>query len=235
MPGLRIENYWFARHVACYQWASRQLASRSDPGPILDAGAGEGYGAQGLADACDRSVVAVELDQATAAHIGARYPALLSVRANLVALPFTDAAFEAAVSLQVVEHIWDPRAYLRELARCTRGPIILSTPNRPVHSPSLPPGGDPENPFHVREFDDRELAELLHDAAPERPVRILGLHHGPQIRAWEARHGSLPRTLIDTNDDDALARTLDFAATLDAGDFVIDSQTATAHDLVALW
>ena len=235
MPGLRIENYWFVRHLACYRWVSGQLTSRSDPGPILDAGAGEGYGAQGLADACGRSVVAVELDKATAAHISARYPAVRAVQANLVALPFADATFEAAASLQVVEHIWDPRTYLRELARCTRGPIILSTPNRPVHSPSLPPEGDPENPFHVREFDDRELAELLRDAAPRRSVRTLGLHHGPRIREWEAQHGSLPRTLINTNDDDTLARALDFAATLDAGDFVIESDTATAHDLVAVW
>lgn len=235
-PGRDTENYWFVRHLACYEWAAAHLASCTDPGPILDAGAGEGYGARLLADTCGRGVCAVELDVPTAVHIAERYPGLLAVRANLIGLPFADASFAAVVSLQVVEHIWDPVVYLRELARCARGSVIVSTPNRPIHSPTLLPGGRPDNPFHVREFDAGELSKLLHSATPERSVRILGLHHGPRIRAWEERYGSLPRTLSDsTHDDTAVTRALDFAATLDSGDFRIEAETAGAHDLVALW
>ena len=243
-PGRDTENYWFVRHLACYEWAAAHLNAdlnahlnaREDPGPILDAGAGEGYGARLLAEACGRAVCAVELDAPTTCHIRARYRELLTVRANLIGLPFTDASFAAVVSLQVVEHIWDPVQYLRELARCTNGSVILSTPNRPVHSPDLMPGGRPENPFHVREFDSEELTELLHTAAPERLVRLFGLHHGPRIREWEERHGSLPQELIDsTNDDVTATHVLDFASTLDASDFRIEAKTAGAHDLVALW
>ena len=235
-PGRDTENYWFVRHLACYEWAAAHLAEFTDPGPILDAGAGEGYGARLLAQESGRNVCAVELDESTACHIAARYPELLTIRANLIGLPFAGASFAAVVSLQVVEHIWDPVHYLRELVRCTNGSVIVSTPNRPVHSPTLAPGDRPQNPFHVREFDADELAELLHIAAPERPVRIFGLHHGLRIRAWEARHGSLPRTLSDSADDDPMvASALDFATTLDSGDFHIASETAGAHDLVASW
>jgi len=235
-PGIDTENYWFVRHLACYEWAAAHFALCTKPGPILDAGAGEGYGAQILADTCGREVCAAELDEPTVCHIADRYPGLLAVRANLIGLPFADASFAAVVSLQVVEHIWDPVLYLRELARCARGSVIVSTPNRPIHSPTLSPGSRPENPFHVREFDASELSDLLDSAAPERPVHILGLHHGPRIRAWEARYGSLPRTLSDSTRDDAtVARALDFAGTLDSGDFRIETETAGAHDLVALW
>lgn len=238
MPGDETENYWFARHLACYHWSGDQLAPLLEPGPILDAGAGEGYGAHALGQASDRAVAAVELDGLTAGHIAARYPHLLAVRANLVALPFADESFAAAVSLQVIEHIWDPVTFLRELIRCSRGPIIVSTPNRPVHSPDLQPGQRPLNPFHVREFSAAELNELCHQVVPGRSVRVLGLHHGPRIRAWEAVHGSLPEALIkafDSPTEGEQANAVAFARTIDAGDFRITADCTGAHDLVAVW
>src|SRR5206468_8213921 len=61
-PGIPAENYWFRRHEAAYRFASSRLAGR-----VLDVGCGEGYGASMLA-ASGHSVVAVELDPATASH-----------------------------------------------------------------------------------------------------------------------------------------------------------------------
>jgi SAM-dependent methyltransferase len=47
------------------------------------------------------------------------------------ALPFEDDAFDAVVSLEVVEHVEDQFAFLRELARVARpgGRVIVTTPN----------------------------------------------------------------------------------------------------------
>jgi SAM-dependent methyltransferase len=46
-------------------------------------------------------------------------------------LPFPDAHFDATVSIEVVEHVEDQFAFLRELARVTRpgGKVIVTTPN----------------------------------------------------------------------------------------------------------
>lgn len=46
-------------------------------------------------------------------------------------LPFPDAQFDATVSIEVVEHVEDQFAFLRELARITRpgGKVIVTTPN----------------------------------------------------------------------------------------------------------
>lgn len=240
-PGIESENYWFMRHLACYRWAATIIRDVTDQwllrAKFLDAGSGEGYGTAELSAICDRSVTAVELDAPTAAHARSRYPHLVQVQANLVSLPFRNHSFAATVSLQVVEHIWDPLAYLRELARCTSGPIVVSTPNRPVHSPGLERGERPANPFHVREFDASELIDLLNVAVPDRTPTVYGLIHGERLRTWEQTKGSLPSALLDSA---VPADASDVARSVEVDDFTIkrlescDPDT-DIHDLVALW
>jgi 2-polyprenyl-3-methyl-5-hydroxy-6-metoxy-1,4-benzoquinol methylase len=54
------------------------------------------------------------------------------VRANLERLPLGEAEFDLVVSIQVLEHLLDPAAGIRELARVLRpgGTLLLSTDNR---------------------------------------------------------------------------------------------------------
>ena len=46
IPGLAEENYWFRRHEVVYQRLTDRCAGRD----VLDAGCGEGYGADLIAD-----------------------------------------------------------------------------------------------------------------------------------------------------------------------------------------
>jgi len=215
VPDVAEENYWFRRHEACYRWAL-DYVSDYRARAVLDAGTGEGFGAA----ARGHLVTAVELDDAAATHAHLRYPDLDVVRANLVALPLRSHAFDACLSLQVIEHIWDVPAYLAELLRCTVGPVILSTPNRPVHSPGLAPGARPDNLFHVREYDIAELEDLLrpHLQATARRAAYFGLRHGPVIAGWEKRNGSLPARLAN-------GPAPDFAQAVRERDFVIEPFT----------
>jgi hypothetical protein len=61
------------------------------------------------------------------------------------------------------------------------GELILSTPNRLTFTPD---SDEPVNPFHVKEYAPDELREELH-AAGFRVGGMLGVHHGPQLRAAE--------------------------------------------------
>ena len=49
-----------------------------------------------------------------------------------VALPLDDAAVDAAAAIEVIEHLENPRAFVRELVRVTRpgGWVVVTTPNQ---------------------------------------------------------------------------------------------------------
>jgi SAM-dependent methyltransferase len=182
VPGVRQENYWFRRHEAVYAALVPQCVGAT----VLEAGCGEGYGADLLTGVADR-VLGLDYDALTAVHVARHHPRVGVARANLVALPVPDARLDAVVSLQVIEHLWDQGLFLRECRRVLRpgGRIMVSTPNRLTFSP----GRDtPLNPFHTRELAPDELAELVQDAA-FTDVELLGLHHGPRLRSLDARYG----------------------------------------------
>jgi SAM-dependent methyltransferase len=195
VPGLAHENYWFRRHEAAYQ----RLAPYCAHAVVLEAGCGEGYGAALLA-ATARRVVGLDYDAVTTAHAAARYTDLAVTRANLAALPVGDGTVDVVANLQVIEHLWDQEGFLAECARVLRpgGTLLVTTPNRITFSP----GRDtPLNPFHTRELSAAELADLLTGAG--FTVRsMLGLHHGPALRALDDAHGG---SLIDAQVSVALA------------------------------
>lgn len=187
VPGIPEENYWFRRHEAVYV----ALRDRCAGALVLEAGCGEGYGAAMLAEGA-AGVLALDLDQVTAAHVARRYPRTGVARADLVALPVRDGGCDVVVSLQVIEHLWEQERFLHECFRVLRpgGTLMLSTPNRLTFSP----GRDtPLNPFHTRELSAAELAGLVRDAG-FADVEVHGLHHGPRLRALDARHGG---SLVD--------------------------------------
>lgn len=182
VPGIAEENYWFRRHEAAYL----RLGPHCRNAVVLEAGCGEGYGADRLTSVA-RRVVALDYDALTVAHVAARYPTVAALRGNLAALPAADAAVDVVVNLQVIEHLWDQPGFLAECARVLRpgGALLISTPNRITFSPGL---DTPLNPFHTRELNAAELAELLREAGFAE-VEMLGLHHGPVLRALDAAHG----------------------------------------------
>ena len=195
VPGLAVENYWFRRHEVAYRHCTPLCAGQD----VLEAGCGEGYGADLLASAGAR-VVALDYDAATVAHVRARYPAVEVKTANLAALPCPDSSVDVVVNFQVIEHLWDQPQFITECLRVVRpgGLLVISTPNRITFTP----GSDvPVNPFHTRELNAAELAELLVDGGFQ--VRSMsGVFHGPRLVAMDARHGG---SIIDAQIARALA------------------------------
>jgi SAM-dependent methyltransferase len=182
IPDLDIENYWFRRHEVVYQRLAPRCAGRE----VLEAGCGEGYGADLIAGVA-RRVVAVDYDEYAVAHVRRRYPRVEAMQANLAALPLPDASVDVVVNFQVIEHLWDQAQFVSECARVLRpsGLLMVSTPNRITFSS----GRDtPINPFHTRELNADELTQLLVDAGFSE-VSISGLFHGPRLREMDARHG----------------------------------------------
>jgi len=228
LPGIWHENYWFRRHEVAYRWLTAFARGRW----ILEAGCGEGYGAQALVDAGARLVVAVDYDAATVAHVRHTYPGVRVVRGNLVALPLPTGAVDVVVSLQTVEHLWDQPGFVAECARvCSPlARLILSTPNRLTFSPGVGRGEKPLNPFHVNELDAEELADLVR---PQFTVdELLGVHHGPRIAAWERDRGSVVAAQLAATPDDWDPELTAFVSALTADDFAVSAEVDGCLDLV---
>lgn len=182
IPGLDIENYWFRRHEVVY----RHLAPHCHGRDILEAGCGEGYGADLIADVAAR-VIGLDYDEGAVAHVRARYPRVDARTGNLAALPLADAAVDVVVNFQVIEHLWDQGQFIAECARVLRpgGTLMVSTPNRITFSP----GRDtPINPFHTRELNAAELTELLVEGGFVLEG-MYGVFHGPSLQEMDDRHG----------------------------------------------
>jgi SAM-dependent methyltransferase len=195
IPGLAEENYWFRRHEVVYE----RLADRCAGRDVLEAGCGEGYGADLIADVA-RRVIGLDYDESAVAHVKARYPRVEMLHGNLASLPLPDAAVDVVVNFQVIEHLWDQGQFVTECLRVLRpgGLLLMSTPNRITFSP----GRDtPINPFHTRELNAAELTDLL-TSAGFRIEGVYGVFHGRRLAELDARHGG---SIIDAQIARALA------------------------------
>jgi SAM-dependent methyltransferase len=195
IPGLAEENYWFRRHEVVYE----RLADRCAGRDVLEAGCGEGYGADLIAHVA-RHVIGLDYDESAVAHVKARYPRVEMRQGNLAELPLPDGAVDVVVNFQVIEHLWDQGQFVAECSRVLRpgGALLMSTPNRITFSP----GRDtPINPFHTRELNAAELTELL-ESAGFTLESMLGVYHGRRLAELDARHGG---SIIDAQIARALA------------------------------
>lgn len=237
VPGVAAENYWFRRHEAGYAAVPGWVPT--SPRVVLDAGCGEGYAAELLRGAWPGvRVVGVDYDAVTAAHAarvhGGAHAAYL--RGALTALPLGDGTADVTVSLQVLEHIWTPGDYVRELARVTRpgGTVVLSTPNRLTFSPGLERRERPSNLYHCREYDADELTTELGHWLPGADVTVVGLGHGPRLREWEAAHGSVVAAQQDHEADSWGEGLQALVADLTADDFELGPADDACLDLFAV-
>ncbi|MCS7313020.1 MAG: class I SAM-dependent methyltransferase [Acidobacteria bacterium] len=123
---------------------------------VLDAGCGEGYGTDYLAEVA-RWAVGVDLDVTCVQVARRRYtrPNLTFASMDLCRMGFSTGSMDLVVSFAVIEHIEDYEAYLRELARVTHpdGVVILEALNRQTPI-SL-------DPWHYKEFNASELRTAL--------------------------------------------------------------------------
>lgn len=192
-PGIWHENYWFARHDAAYRWITGNLPIVRT-GRVLDAGCGEGYGAELLRLAGADSVTGLDYEHTTLRHVRRVYPQVNVVRGNLVQTAFAAGTFDLVTSLQTIEHLWEQPRFIAECARILEpsGTVVLSTPNRLTF-----PSG---NWYHTRELTAAEFIELVEPHF--ELTHALGLHHGDGLQRWEAQYGSCVDAQLATGHDE---------------------------------
>ncbi|MEU4436256.1 methyltransferase domain-containing protein [Micromonospora chalcea] len=113
-----------------YQQRVRELLRPSPGRRYLDVGAGTGASAVRLRDDHDVTVLTVDRSLTMAVAMRARGLTRCAV-ADAHRLPFLDDSIDGAWADRTVQHLADPRAAIRELARVVRpgGRIVLADPD----------------------------------------------------------------------------------------------------------
>lgn len=160
------------------------------PARVLDCGCAFGFLTARLARRYD--VAGIDLDAGYVERARKRVPGGDIRRGGAADLPWPDAGFDAAVCLDVLEHVPDPAAVVAELARVVRpgGTLVVSVPHRGLLAAAdslnvyhrllpraLPPTDDPSwrsRPHH-RHFSLPELSDLLAPGFTIDAVRRTGL------------------------------------------------------------
>jgi SAM-dependent methyltransferase len=168
-----------SRHLVAYQYAQEQVRGKS----VLDAGCGDGYGTDMLAQTAARAV-GVDRSAETIDLAGRRYqrPNLTYRVCELHRLTDLGEQFDAVCNFQVIEHLVDPNPFLKQARLVLRpgGSLIVTTPNR---LNTLV-----ENPYHVHEYVAGELAELLRRFFPQ--VEMRGVCGNERVMAFDRARGA---------------------------------------------
>jgi 2-polyprenyl-3-methyl-5-hydroxy-6-metoxy-1,4-benzoquinol methylase len=133
-------------------------------GDVLEVGCGEGRGISWIIDKA-KSFTALDKIEEALVKLREKYPQAKFISGNIPPFQSTDNAFDVVVSFQVIEHIKDDAAYLREIHRVLKpgGMALLTTPNRPM---SLS-----RNPWHEREYTGAELLILARTIFKEATMK----------------------------------------------------------------
>ncbi|MDO8484384.1 MAG: class I SAM-dependent methyltransferase [Candidatus Limnocylindrales bacterium] len=198
-PATAAEHCLRLMHLRAYDEAVSHAAGRD----VLDIGCNTGYGTIRFAPVAGR-VVGVDVSPRAIDAARQRAP---DGRPEFVLtsgfeLPFPDDSFDLVTSFQVLEHVPDPLAYLKELQRVAHpgGIVILATPNAATR---LYPGMTPWNRFHVHEYVATELRDLLKTVFPQ--VRIRGMFGTPTLYETEIRRVDAARQRIRRKEEAAAA------------------------------
>ncbi|HIE15622.1 MAG TPA: class I SAM-dependent methyltransferase [Bacteroidales bacterium] len=146
------DNYVFQRSVLAYHKASELISGR-----VLEIGTGSGYGIEIISEKASEFVTIDKHNE----HINLIAGKGQNVKFVQMKVPpfkgIDDKSFDFVISFQVIEHIKNDKAFVKEVARVLKpgGRFIVTTPNKQM---SLT-----RNPWHVREYLPEELEILLHN------------------------------------------------------------------------
>jgi 2-polyprenyl-3-methyl-5-hydroxy-6-metoxy-1,4-benzoquinol methylase len=171
-PAIRyLTERWVDRLDAMLQ---RIGTSGQPPTNPLEVGAGEGVIAKKLYDRFG-AATALDLPDAGLRKEWTQRPGPRYLHANAEQLPFTDREFDLIVCVEVLEHLQDPKAGLRELARVSRGHLLLSVPREPVfRSCNLVAGRYVKDlgntPGHLNHWSTRSFVSFVSTVADVKAV-----------------------------------------------------------------
>ena len=203
-----LVEYWYLRSKTTYGMVVRrfrEVLEHADLRPgqrVLDLGCGWAYGTH-WARTLGCSVTGIDLGHDQLSWARAAMPdaaGLGLVRANARAMPYADATFDRAYSVEMLEHVFRPDRprVLAEIARVLKpgGRVALSTPNvaspievakrlvmrwpalrRRLPSACFPEAGDDPATYHPYRYHHPLARGDLRGGLEAAGFRVLGMKH----------------------------------------------------------
>ena len=145
------DNYVYQRSILAYLETAKIIH-----GKVLEIGTGSGYGISTVAPKAEQFVT---IDKFADPKVKEENAHLTNVEFLQMTIPpisgIPDNSFDFVISFQVIEHIQNDSAYVKEIHRVLKpgGKFIVTTPNKLM---SLS-----RNPWHIKEYKIEELKNLL--------------------------------------------------------------------------
>lgn len=159
VPGTLEWELFIHEHEQRYRFFAERYVGLD----VLDAACGVGYGSALIARGAAKSVVGVDIDPEAVAYAKEHFtrPATTYTTGSAEELSRLGRTFDLVVSFETIEHLKDPRVFLREVRSVLRpnGCFICSTPNRDF-------AGKEEknaNPYHLSEMSFNEFAAAFQE------------------------------------------------------------------------
>jgi 2-polyprenyl-3-methyl-5-hydroxy-6-metoxy-1,4-benzoquinol methylase len=181
-PATFYDNYWESDYHRGYEWPDRwmrQIEPLFGCERVLDYGCGMGDTYQRRLAASVKHYVAADVSSMALSTARKRGFETLVIDPQTSRTEAPDASFDGALSVEVLEHLFDPLAAARELFRVIKpgGRVIVTVPNFGYHECRLlallraQVPSEPEQPrinrfngVHIRYFSKLMLTRLLRDA-----------------------------------------------------------------------
>jgi 2-polyprenyl-3-methyl-5-hydroxy-6-metoxy-1,4-benzoquinol methylase len=185
----RDDQLQFLRHLAAYEFVKGQLSSQQT---VLEVGCGEGYGSNYLSKSC-KEIIGIDVEISAIEHAKKKYTtANCSFKEyNGSNIPYSENHFDFIVSFQVIEHVDNDAAFVKELGRVLKpgGTAFITTPNKTYR---LKPGQKPWNRYHKREYYPKELETVIQKTFPKAVVwGVFGNEEITQIEFNRVKTGLL--------------------------------------------
>ncbi len=150
-----FQRKMWQEHLARYLFGQAFVQGKA----VLDVGCGVGYGTDLLMTSGARIVTGVDIAEEAIRHARAQYArrGVGFATADAARLPFQDKTFDVVLAFEMIEHLGDTSAFVREAKRVLKdhGVFVVSTPRR---------RGQLRSQFHTHEFALEEFEALLKSA-----------------------------------------------------------------------
>jgi ubiquinone/menaquinone biosynthesis C-methylase UbiE len=180
-------------HLATYKYCIPFVTGKK----VLDYGCGTGYGTSLIGKYCTQITgidISPEAINYARSHFSVPNLSYLQIKpAEIAPLPFPDGSFDVVLSFQVIEHVQDVSAYLREIDRvlAPAGRVAIATPDRSARLFSFQ---KPWNIWHLREYTQKQLHDTLSEYFSN--INVLQTGGQPEILQIELKRTGMLKWLM---------------------------------------